>query len=109
MELLESEPKDDCDLVLPDSDNDDEEEKDGAGKQRKKKKKKKKSRKVLAIESFLDMSNDGVVNENTFKHFHGEGDSDYIEWTVLKEGKEITTDVMQHKPQDGWFTFFNRD
>jgi hypothetical protein len=24
-----------------------------------------------------------------------------IQWTILKDGKEITTDVMQHEPQDG--------
>ena len=38
-------------------------------------------------------------NATTF-HFHGEGDDDYIEWTILKEGEEITTDIMQHQPQD---------
>ena len=103
LELLESEPEDDCDLVLPDSDNDEEEEDDsGAGMQQKKKKKKKrKSRKVLAIESFIGMSDEGVVNANTFLHFHGEGDGDYIEWKILNDGEEITTDVMQHKPHDG--------
>ena len=100
LELLESEPEDDYDLVLPDSDKDEDEEEDGAIKQRKKKKKKK-SRKVLAIESFLGMSDDGIVNASTFKHFHGEGDSDYIEWTILNEGEEITSDVMQHRPQEG--------
>jgi hypothetical protein len=46
------------------------------------------------------MSNEGVVNANTFRHFHGEGDGDYIEWTIHKDGEEITTDVMQHKPHD---------
>ena len=96
LELLESEPEDDGDLVLPDSDKDDDvKEEDN------KKKKKKKSRKILAIESFLGMSNESIVNANTFRHFHGDGDGDFIEWTILKEGEEITTDVMQHEPQDG--------
>jgi len=40
------------------------------------------------------------VNANTFLHFHGEDDSDYIEWTILRDGEEITTDCMQHTPQD---------
>ena len=97
LELLESEPEDDCDLVLHDSDKDDDEEED----KKKKKKKKRKSRKVLAIESFIGMSDEGVLNANTFRHFHGEGDGDYIEWKILNDGEEITSDVMQHKPQDG--------
>ena len=101
LELLESEPEDDCDLVLPHSEEDDDEQEEEDGARKKKKKKKKKSRKVLAIESFLGMSDDGIVNANTFRHYHGEGDDDFIEWTILKDGEEITTDVMQHKPQDG--------
>ena len=100
LELLESDPEEDCDLALPDS-SDDEEEDGTGGRKNKPKKKKKKTRKVLSIDSFFCMSDDGIVNATTFNHFHGEGDSDYIEWTILKDGKEITTDIMQHQPQDG--------
>ncbi len=47
------------------------------------------------------MSDEGVVSANTFRHCHGEGDGDFIEWTILKDGEEIMTVVMQHEPQDG--------
>ena len=99
LELLDSEPEEDYDLALPDE-HDDNAEEDGATKKKPKMTKKKKSRKVLAIESFLDMSDEGVVNATSFRHFHGEGDNDYIEWRILKEGEEITNDVMQHKPHE---------
>jgi hypothetical protein len=103
LELLESEPEDDCDLALPDSSDDEEADEmvDASTKPKaRKKKKKKKTRKVLSIESFLSMDDEGVKNATTFHHFHGEGNDDYIEWTILKEGEEITTDIMQHQPQD---------
>ena len=100
LELLDSEPEEDYDLVLPDADNDNNDDDDGFDR-KPKKPKKKKSRKVLSIDSFLNMSDAGVVSATSFNHFYGEGDGDFIEWTILKDGEEITTDVMQHKPQDG--------
>lgn len=100
MELLESDPDEDCDLALPDSSNDNKENGTG-GRKTKPKKNKKKTRKVQSIENSLGMSDDSSVNATTFNHFHGEGDSNYIEWTILKEGEEITMDIMQHQPQDG--------
>jgi len=95
LEILESEPDDD-DLVLEDS-SDDEDAADGSTK---KKKKKKKSRKVLALESFLDMSDEGVLAATSFNHYHGEGDDEFIQWTILMEGTEISEDVMKHPPKD---------
>ena len=65
LEMLESEPEEDFDLVLPDSDDDDDE----AGAMSVTKKKKKKSRKVLSLESFLTMSDDGVLASTSFDHF----------------------------------------
>ena len=100
LELLESEPEEDCDMALPDSSDKVSNNGTGGG-DTKPKRKKKKTRKVLSIESFLAMDDDGVKNATTFHHFHGEGKNDYIEWTILKEGEEILTDVMQHQPQDG--------
>ena len=35
------------------------------------------------------MSNEGVVNATSFKHFHGEGDSDYIEWTFSTMARRL--------------------
>ncbi len=31
-----------------------------------------------------------------FAHYYGEKDDEFIRWTILKEGGEITNDVMQH-------------
>ena len=100
LELLESEPEEDCDMALPDSSDKVSNNGTGGG-DTKPKRKKKKTRKVLSIESFLAMDDDGIKTATTFHHFHGEGENDYIEWTILKEGEEISTDVMQHQPQDG--------
>lgn len=97
LEILDSESEDDCDLVLPDSSDDDENAADGSST--KKKRKKKKTRKVLSIESFLNMSDDGVLEATTFNHYYGEGDNEYIEWTILKDGEEISEDIMQHPQQ----------
>lgn len=101
LELLESEPEEDFDLVLPESSDDEDNNGMGDGSTKPKaRKKKRKTRKVLSIESFLAMDDVAVKNATTFHHFYGEGNDDYIEWTILKEGEEITTDIMQHRPQD---------
>ena len=101
LELLESEPEEDFDLALPESSDDEDNNGMGDGSTKPKaRKKKRKTRKVLGIESFLAMDDVAVNNATTFHHFYGEGNDDYIEWTILKEGEEITTDIMQHRPQD---------
>jgi hypothetical protein len=94
LEMLDPDPED-FDLVLPDSDDD--EDDDLGNKTRKKRKtKRKKTRKVLSLDSFMNLSNDAVLAATTFHHYHGEGDNDFIEWTILREGEEIVEDVMQH-------------
>ena len=96
LENIEIEP-DDCDLVLQESSDDD----DAAGSSTNKtKKKKKKSKKVLSLESFMDMSDEGVRAATSFNHYYGECDNDFIEWTILMEGSEISEDVMKHSPKD---------
>ena len=66
-------PGDDYDIVLPDLDDDDNLDGDNTATTIKKRKKKK-TRKVLSIESFLIMSDNGVLQATTFDHNHGEGD-----------------------------------
>jgi hypothetical protein len=66
-------PGDDYDIVLPDLDDDDNLDGDNTATTIKKRKKKK-TRKVLSIESFLIMSDNGVLQATTFDHYHGEGD-----------------------------------
>ena len=101
LELLDLEPEEDFDLALPDSDDDgDGGRKDNNALSITTGRRKMKSKKVLSIESFLGMSDESVLQANTFHHFHGEQDSNYIEWTILKEGEEITTDTMVHQLQD---------
>ena len=100
VELLE--PEDDFDLVLPDSDCDDDVSAVGdANKPTKNKKgKRKKSRKILSLESFLNLSDDGVLEATTFNHYYGEADDQFIKWDILQEGEEITQDAMQHSVGD---------
>ena len=105
MEMLVSEPEEDFDIALLDSDdNDDEEETGDAASNNKKKKKKKKTRKVVGIQSFLNMSDQAVLDATTYDHYYGEGDGDYIRWDILKEGEEITEDVMIHETDTSPFT-----
>ena len=93
LELLEPDPED-FDLVLPDSDEDEEEDNSGGHK---KKSKRKKTRKVLSLESFINMSDESVLAATTFNHYYGEDDNDFIQWTILQEGEEIVDDVMIHE------------
>ncbi len=94
LEMLDPDPED-FDLVLPDSD-DDRDHDLGDNVRKKRKTKRKKTRKVLSLESFMNLSNDAVLAAITFHHYHGEGDNDFIEWTILREVEEIVDDVMQH-------------
>jgi hypothetical protein len=73
LEVLQAEGEIDesCELALSDS-SDDEQHDNTAETQKKKAPKKRKSRKVLAIESFLQMSDEGVLSANNFHHFHGD-------------------------------------
>ena len=59
-----------------------------------KKEEKKVTRKVNSINLFLSMSEDGVLDATTFDHYWGEGDEDFVQWEILKEGEEISEDVM---------------
>lgn len=64
------------------------------------KKKKKKKRCALEMEKFLKEKSDyEIAIKKSYKHYYGEGDNEYIEWTILQEGEEIVDDVMQHPPQ----------
>ena len=101
LETLESEHEDDYDLALPpDSDDDNAVVNAGKTAAKKKKKKKKKTRKVISIESFLNMSDDGVLEATTFDHYYGEDDGDFVRWEILKDGEEIAVDAMEHKHED---------
>jgi hypothetical protein len=95
LEMIDLEPDDD--LVLWDSDDDDA---DGMSAPvavaKRNKKQKKKSRKIKSLESFLDMSDDGVLQSEKFDHYRGVGDNEFICWKFLKEGNEITDDIMEH-------------
>ena len=89
---------------MPDDDlasiNSDEEEEDdnlvsGSGTMRKVTKKKK-PHGVLGMEIFLDEQLDAeIVKAMTHWHFYGEGDSDFIEWTILKDGEKIVENMMK--------------
>ncbi len=58
------------------------------------------SKKVESLQSFVTMSDDGVLNATTFDHYYGESEHDFIRWKILKEGEEISEDViMDH---DTW-------
>ena len=46
------------------------------------------------------MSDEGVLDATTFDHYYGKGDGDFIEWTILADGEEISNNVMGHCPQD---------
>ena len=46
------------------------------------------------------MSKDGVLNATTFDHYFGESNHDFIWWEILKEGEEISKDVMDHNAQN---------
>ncbi len=80
LEMFDSEPDDNLYLVLWDSDDDDDGTSAPAAAAKRNKKQKKKSRKNKSLESFLDMSDDGVLHSETFDHYHGEGDDEYIRW-----------------------------
>ena len=99
----ESDTEFDCDLALNrNEDGDDEEIFDDdeiESEQRGMKKKKKMSKKVESINSFLRMTDDEVKAAVNFNHFYGEGSNDFISWEILKDGDEITKDVMQHPDQ----------
>jgi hypothetical protein len=43
------------------------------------------------------MSDDGVLHLLTFDHYHGEDDIKYICWEILKDGKEIINNDMEHE------------
>ena len=93
IEILEPDPED-FDLALPDSDIEGEDNLDHGNK--KQKRKRRKTRKVLGLESFMNMSDEAVLEARSFHHYHGEDDNDFIEWTILREGEEIVDDVMTH-------------
>ena len=77
-------------------------------------KKKKKKRSVIEMEMFLNEQSDEEIKAATsYKHYYGEKNSEYIQWTILKDGEEIVEDVMQPPPADatpygyniGWSRF----
>jgi hypothetical protein len=42
------------------------------------------------------MSDNGVLHSDTFDHYYGEGNDQYIRWETLKDANEITEDIMEH-------------
>jgi hypothetical protein len=97
LEMIDSEPPgDDLNLVLWDSDDDEEGMSAPVAVAKRNKKQKKRSRKIQSLESFLDMSDNGVLHSDTFDHYYGEGNNQYIHWVILKDGNEITKDIMEH-------------
>ena len=98
-DISDSEPDSDCELALPDELEDGLDEfGDGEKGEKSKSKpgKKKESRKVRCVREFLQQDDDWVKEATVFDHYYGEKDEDFIRWTILKEGEEITHDVMQH-------------
>ena len=69
------------------------------------KKRKAKPRGVREMEYFLNMQSDAdIAKASTYKHFYGEGEEQYIEWKILRDGEEIADDVMQTPtPTEGPF------
>ena len=60
------------------------------------KKRKAKPRGVREMEYFLNMQSDAdIAKASTYKHFYGEGDEQFIEWEILRDGEEIVDNVMQ--------------
>ena len=52
------------------------------------------------MERFLnDQFEYEIAKATSYKHFYGEGDDQFIEWTILQEGEEIVEDVMKPPPQ----------
>ena len=100
---------DHCDILLVDSpeydddDNDVDNDINGDNPAPSNKKKKKVTRKVASLQSFLNMSDEGVLDATFFDHYYGEGENDYIRWEILKEGDEIVEDVMQHPTAESPF------
>jgi hypothetical protein len=82
MGTLESDPDADMEAAIQDS-----EDEDGQGTTKRKKKQKKKTQNVLSLESFISMSDDGVLQSTTVYHFNEEGDADSICWDILEDGK----------------------
>ena len=103
-DLSDSDPDSDCELALPGDDElemNDRLDEFGDGEQGVKPKskpgKKKESRKVRCVREFLQQDDEQVKEATVFDHYYGEADDDFIRWTILKEGEEITNDVMQHQ------------
>ena len=101
---------DHCDILLvdtppeyDDNDNDVDNDINGDNPATSNKKKKKISRKVASLQSFLNMSDEGVLDATYFDHYYGEGEKDFIRWEILKEGDEIVEDVMQHPTAESPF------
>ena len=89
-----------CDILLADSDDDLilSEQEDNDENPLPKKKKKKVTKKVASLRSFLDMSDECVLEAVTFDHYYGEDEGDFIRWDILKDGEEIVEDMMHHPP-----------
>ena len=65
-----------------------------------KKKKKKRRRSVIEMELFLNTQSDEAIKAATLcNHYYGEKNSEYIEWTILKDGEERTSCRPLHQMQ----------
>ncbi len=99
MEVLqvEAEIDESCELALLDS-SDDEQHDNSAKTQTKKTPKKRKSRKVLAIESFLQMSNEGVLNAKKIIIFMVKGLETLLSeqsWLMVKRFPMMSWHILQ--------------
>ena len=55
----------------------------------------------MEMEWFMNQQTDDNIKVATlYKHYYGEKDSEYIEWTILKDSEDIVKDVMQAPPMD---------
>ena len=51
---------------------------------------------MRCVRDFLQQDDERVKEATVFDHYHGEKADEFIRCTILKEGEEITYDVMQH-------------
>ena len=52
------------------------------------------------MELFLNgQSDEAIKTATSYKHYYGEKNTEYIEWTILKDGEEIVEDIMQPPPR----------
>jgi hypothetical protein len=72
------------------------EDNEGSAATGRKKKKRKKPRCAREMERFIqEQSEYEIAITKSYKHYYGEDDNQFIEWTILQPGEEIVEDAMQ--------------